>query len=309
MQVAVRGRFFRERAAHMGNGGRDAGAFETGSRVLLKVSWGNPCAGRNEARKVNIGLESATSSTSSEVMLVDMVHGTIARRVLLNFRIDPEALGRVLPAPFRPKLYRGMGIGGVCMIRFESLRPRLVPAWLGMSSENAAHRIAVSWEQGGETKEGVFIPRRDTDSWFNKSLGGRVFPGIFNRSRFEVEEDGAKVRVRIVRGDGGEEVAFAGRVASEMPGTSLFPSLSEAAGFFSLGATGYSATKTPGRFHGMELRCLDWTISPLEVEEARSSFFGDEGRFPRGSVELDCALLMRGVAHEWHGRPDLVAEG
>jgi hypothetical protein len=92
-----------------------------------------------------------------------------------------------------------------------------------------------------------------------------------------------------------------------MPSTSLFPTIEEAASYFSLGATGYSATREAGRFHGMELRCLDWIIQPLVVDEARSRFFGDPERFPPGSVELDCALLMRGIAHEWHSRPDLHA--
>ncbi len=100
-------------------------------------------------------------------MLLDMIHGTIDRRVLLNYRFDPQALKKILPRPFRPKLYRDHGIGGVCMIRFAGLRPRFVPAFLGVNSENAAHRIAVEWEQDNELKEGVFIPRRDTNSWFN----------------------------------------------------------------------------------------------------------------------------------------------
>ncbi len=240
-------------------------------------------------------------------MLVDMVHGIIARRILLNYRIDPESLSRVLPRPFRPNLYRGKAIGGVCMIRFQALRPRFVPSWLGITSENAAHRIAVKWEENGQTKEGVFIPRRDTNSWFNKTLGGSVFPGIFDRSQFQVNESDTQVRVRIEREDGEEEVCFAGHRAEAIPSTSLFPTIEEAAGFFSLGATGYSATREDGRYHGMELRCLDWTIQPLVVDEARSRFFGDPDRFPPGTVEIDCALLMRGIAHEWHSRPDLRA--
>jgi len=240
-------------------------------------------------------------------VLVDMVHGTIARRILLNYRIDPECLSRVLPRPFRPNLYRGKAIGGVCMIRFQGLRPRFVPSWLGITSENAAHRIAVTWEDNGQTKEGVFIPRRDTNSWFNKTLGGSVFPGIFDRSLFQVNESDTQVRVRIEREDGEEEILFAGHRAEAIPSTSLFPTIEEAAGFFSLGATGYSATRENGRYHGMELRCLDWTIQPLVVDEARSRFFGDPDRFPPGTVEIDCALLMRGIAHEWHSRPDLRA--
>jgi hypothetical protein len=237
--------------------------------------------------------------------LLDTIRGVISRRVLLNYRINPDALRCALPAPFRPKLYRGYGIGGVCMIRFKGLRPQFLPSWLGLGSENAAHRVAVEWDEDGVPREGVFIPRRDTNSWFNKALGGRVFPGIFNRSTFEVDETGGRVAVRIVRADGGEEVAFAGRPAGRLPESSVFPTLDEAAGFFSLGATGYSATRRAGHYHGMELKCLTWSIEPLEVESARSCFFGDAVRFPAGSVELDCALLMRDIDHEWHSRPDL----
>lgn len=238
-------------------------------------------------------------------MLLDAIHGTIDRRVLLNYRIDPEVLKGVLPQPFRPKLYQGYGIGGVCMIRFKGLRPKLTPVWLGLSSENAAHRIAVEWKQDGELREGVFIPRRDTNSWFNKSFGGRFFPGIFQGSRFETQESESSVTIRIVRGDGGTEIAFTGHAAESLPKDSIFPSVQAAAGFFSLGATGYSATRVEGHFHGMELRSLDWTVAPLAIDSAVSSFFDDRERFPKGSLELDCALIMRGIQHEWHSRPDL----
>ena len=46
-------------------------------------------------------------------------------------------------------------------------------------------------------------------------------------------------------------------------------------------------------------------MEPLAVEEVSSSFFGDESLFPPDSIEFDCALLMRGIEHEWHGREDL----
>jgi len=238
-------------------------------------------------------------------MFLDTIHGTIDRRVLLNYRIDPEVLRRVLPSPFKPKLYAGHGVGGVCMIRFKQLRPRLVPAWLGLTSENAAHRIAVQWDQDGEQREGVFIPRRDTNSWFNKTLGGRVFPGIFQRSRFEPQESDSSVTLRIVRADGSTEIGFVGHVADQLSPTCIFPSLAAAAGFFSLGATGYSATNIPGHYHGMELHSLNWSVVPLAIDEAQSRFFDDRDRFPEGSVTLDCALLMRGIEHEWRSRPDL----
>lgn len=49
-------------------------------------------------------------------------------------------------------------------------------------SENAAHRIAVEWDFEGKTFEDVYIPRRDTNSFFNTLVGGRLFPGIHHRA-------------------------------------------------------------------------------------------------------------------------------
>jgi hypothetical protein len=46
-------------------------------------------------------------------------------------------------------------------------------------------------------------------------------------------------------------------------------------------------------------------VELLEVERVRSSFFDDKSLFPEGSIEFDCALLMRNIEHEWHGKGDL----
>lgn len=76
-------------------------------------------------------------------------------------------------------------------------------------------------------------------------------------------------------------------------------------GFFERGSLGYSSTRDASRLDGMELRTQEWRVEPLDVEEVHSSYFNDPARFPPGSVELDCALVMRNIAHEWHGADDL----
>jgi hypothetical protein len=113
------------------------------------------------------------------------------------------------------------------------------------------------------------------------------------------------VSLRVIRADGGTELAFAGHLSEQRPATRIFPTLQAAAGFLSLGATGYSATYSNDHYHGMELRSLYWTVAPLAIDEAHSCFFDDRQQFPSGTAELDCALLMRDIQHEWHSRPDL----
>ena len=88
-------------------------------------------------------------------MRIPKIRGLIDRRVLVNFRVDPEVLSRVCPSPFRPQIVEGFGIAGICLIRLKHLRPVRFPACLGIASENAAHRIAVQWEANGGTQAGV----------------------------------------------------------------------------------------------------------------------------------------------------------
>ena len=71
------------------------------------------------------------------------MHGVIGRRLLVNFRADPDVIQRQLPARSRPKLYDRHAVAGICLIRLEDIRPKRFPRMLGLTSENAAHRIAV----------------------------------------------------------------------------------------------------------------------------------------------------------------------
>lgn len=95
------------------------------------------------------------------------------------------------------------------------------------------------------------------------------------------------------------------RCIDHLPGGSVFSSLGEASRFFEGGALGYSAARDPVRHDGLELRCKASSVQPLGVEEVESTYFEDVMKFPSGSATFDCALLMRGVEHQWHTREDL----
>jgi hypothetical protein len=235
-------------------------------------------------------------------MYIPTLEGTIDRRLLVNYRVDPDYLQRLLPAPFRPKRIHGMGIAGICLIRLKELRPRALPAALGLTSENAAHRIAVEWEEQGEYHEGVYIPRRDTSSRFTALIGGRVFPGVHHHACFQVREADGSFWVQMASDDGQTHVTVAAHLAAQLPAQSIFASLEEASAFFEHGLLGYSVTNRPGKLDVLELRCRNWRIEPLQVTEAQSNFFDDPKRFPAGAAELDCALVMRAIRHQWYVR-------
>ena len=238
-------------------------------------------------------------------MYIPTLEGTIDRRLLVNYRVDPDYLQRLLPAPFRPKRIHGMGIAGICLIRLKELRPRALPTALGLSSENAAHRIAVEWDEEGEYREGVYIPRRDTSSHFTTFVGGRLFPGVHHHACFQVREAGEAFWVHMASDDGQTRVTVAAHLAAQLPTHSIFASLEEASAFFEHGSLGYSVTNQAGKLDVLELRCRNWMVEPLQVTEAQSSFFDDPKRFPAGAAELDCALVMRAIRHQWYVRQPL----
>lgn len=238
-------------------------------------------------------------------MRIPVIRGVIERRILANYRVAPDVLARFLPPPFRPQVVNGFGIAGICLIRLAHLRPRFLPSLIGVSSENAAHRIAVEWDQDGQLRTGVFIPRRDTSSWLNALAGGRLFPGVHHHARFNVKEDDRHFRVAMESHDGAARVVVGGEIATGLPRDSTFSSVDEASRFFESGSLGYSPSLSNGWFDGLELRSHNWRVEPLAINRIESSFFDDPAVFPAGSVTFDNALLMRNIHHEWHGRESL----
>ena len=242
-------------------------------------------------------------------MKLPAVRGTIERRILVNYVVDPEALQNILPDKFRPKLVGDVGVAGICLIRLGGMRPAGIPLPVGPSSENAAHRIAVEWTEGNTIREGVFIPRRDTSSRLNTLIGGRLFPGIHHHARFRVEETHDTYKVSLRSDDGTVSVAVEGRITTSLPPSSVFRSVKQSSAFFEGGSVGYSATPSANRLDGLELETKQWEVTPLHVNHVHSSFFEDANKFPPGSAHFDHALVMTEIAHEWHALRPLYTEG
>lgn len=235
------------------------------------------------------------------------ITGVIRRRLLLNYRVDPDIAGKLLPPPFRPKLIHGHAIAGICLIRLEQIRPKGLPAFTGISSENSAHRIAVQWEdETGTTREGVFVPRRDTDSCINSLLGGRVFPGVQHHARFNVTDHDGAISMSITPdGDETPLIGIQATATGQFPSDSIFSSLEESSRFFEAGCTGYSSRPGSCVMDGMSLLVTGWKVTPLAVEKVASRYYEDATHFPPGSIHFDHGLLMRDIPHEWHPEPEM----
>lgn len=240
-------------------------------------------------------------------MKLPAIEGLIRRRILVNFRVDSDALRPLVPDRFRIKTVQGYGMVGICLIRLEHVRPRALSGGVGLASDNVAYRVAVQWDSDGQTVDGVFIPRRDTSSTLQHRLGGRIFPGEYHRSVVAARDEGGVITITCRSDDGGGDVELVAREGDRFPTTSVFESLAAASIFFEQGAIGYSTTSDGDRLDGLQLRSRTWNVSPLAVDRVESTFFDDRDRFPSGSIAFDNALIMRNIDHEWRAMPELVA--
>ena len=241
-------------------------------------------------------------------MRLPTLASTVERRLLVNFRVDPPAISRLLPAPLRPQLVAGYAVAGICLIRLGNVRPTWAPKAVGLRSENAAHRIAVEWDGPDGIQTGVYIPRRDTGSRLNTWAGGRIFPGEHHIADFQVHETGKELHVSYTTRDDATRVEIAATVDDDLHGSRLFNDLEQASAFFRRGSEGYSATKTGHHLDGMRLDTHRWQVIACQAQRATSTFFEDPDRFPPGAATFDCALLMRDLPARWHSLPTMTVE-
>jgi hypothetical protein len=224
---------------------------------------------------------------------------TVERRLLVNFRADPDVVRRMLPAPFEPQVVHGASLVGMCLIRLGNARPAWMPRFAGLTSEHVAHRIAVQAPEGARAWSGVYIPRRDSNSRLAVAASRRFFSGGVHLADFSVDEDGDALRIAVASRDGELNLVVDGRRGSALPDHSVFADVEEASLFFQRGSAGYSDGARTGTYDGVQLAIPSWSVQPFDVREVHSSFFDDASVFPRGSVEFDNALLMRDVESTW----------
>ena len=267
-----------------------------------------------------------------------MSHSAIAslieRRLLVNFRLDPEAAARILPPGTRPLLCRGHAVGGICLIRLAGVRRSGGPALpslagrFGLRSEIAVHRIATVWDGPDGQESGVYIPRRDTDSRLTTLTAGLFLPGEHHLAKFEVHEWPDQVRIGFRSADETTHARIEAQVADRLRGSALFADLDEAARFLRDAPDGYAAlpdaawdglgggsgggsggSSDAGGERGEQARREGraFSLRPAALVEVSSSYFEDPERFPPGTAEPDSALLVRDLEALRDARPARMA--
>jgi len=233
-------------------------------------------------------------------MELPVLNGIIDRRILINYRVNPDVVKALLPSHLDPLVVNGYASAGICLLRLKDIGIRYSPHCLRITSENAAHRFLVTYKDGDQHVKGVYIPRRDTDSMLNVILAGKIFSWPHYPASFQVDEADDNYAVRMQSRDDHASLDIEARLSDAFPSDSMFDSMAHASGCFRDCPIGVSPSARPEEFKMIELRTKTWSVKPLHIRRLQSSYFEDCHIFPEGSIHFDNALLMQGVEHEWH---------
>lgn len=227
------------------------------------------------------------------------LHGTIARRLLIDHLVDPSLARTLVPEPFDLRLVEDRAVLGMCLIRIDELRPNGVPRVLGSTIEAVAHRISVTTPGPDGPVHGVYVPRRDTTSLPAVALGGRLFPGVHGRAAIAASDASAS------GSPAGDTITVRARCADECDidvavGTAVEPDdrSQQLSDLHRSELVAWSPRRNGGAHDVAIMTCHRWVTTPVSVDRASSSWLADLPGLD-GNLHGPSALLMRGIAVTW----------
>jgi uncharacterized protein YqjF (DUF2071 family) len=107
------------------------------------------------------------------------LHGTVIRRFLINYPVEPDALKRYVPPGAELSTWAGFAWVSACFVKIKRMRPSPVPGALGGIEFNyLIHRTRARLPYSdGKTRESVLVLEPNINRKFFSYIGRRA-PGV-----------------------------------------------------------------------------------------------------------------------------------
>jgi Uncharacterized conserved protein (COG2071) len=201
---------------------------------------------------------------------------------LFTWRTPVAAAQAILPAPLEPVTCGGFAFWNVVVCRVEGLRPAPLPQAMGLSYWHVAYRLhARARLDCGETVEGLYFVRSDSDNAIVSSGGNWLTDFRFHTASVEVALEAAAITGRIHSSDGSASFRLTDNPPSSLSSGSPFASLSEAAEFlkykpFALSPAGNDSV----RIVRVRRNEANWSFRLVTVEQSKWQFFAGRETMP-----------------------------
>jgi uncharacterized protein YqjF (DUF2071 family) len=113
----------------------------------------------------------------------------------INYRVPPDALAPLLPAPLEPEVHKGRGWVQILVSSLRDMRPQGLPALFGTCFYQASYRAAVRYrDAGGAWRRGGYFLRSETNHPVMRAIGNAL-------AEFRFHDFGAAEMVMLRDGD------------------------------------------------------------------------------------------------------------
>jgi uncharacterized protein YqjF (DUF2071 family) len=219
---------------------------------------------------------------------------------LVNFRMAPETLARVLPPPLEPDVYRGQAFLSVVIAEMEQMRPAFMPPALGITYQQVVYRAVV---RCGDQR-GVHFLRSDADNPLMVVMGNLLSFFRFHEARV-VRASGAGLHhFDLVAASGDHADIHAtfdvGRGSRAVPASSVFPDIDKAQRFLVELYTAFRPSSDGATMSSVDIERGRWHIRMVDAPRARFDLMDGSHPFPAGSTTLDSVIYVEDIEYLWH---------
>ena len=140
------------------------------------------------------------------------------RCLLINFRIQAEALNAYLPGGLKPSTCQGWGRGEICFLSLKSSTAAWLPQWLNSGNLNISHRFYLDTEKGSD----IYTIRRDTSSLLSLLGGYRLFTNTAKLANIDFHIEDNHICLKVISKDDKINIEYKGDISQSPPTSALF---------------------------------------------------------------------------------------
>jgi uncharacterized protein DUF2071 len=217
--------------------------------------------------------------------------GAIERCWLFAYQTPAEEARALVPRELELVTRDDCAFWSIVVCRLRAMRPKGLPAFLGVSYWHVAYRFYVRFQPvSGPPVEGLYFLRSDCDSRLMAWMGNRLTDFNFHPASIAVSEQAPLLHITIQSPDCPAEVALDRAKPPRISAHSLFSSLEEAAAFLKYKPFGISITPS-GRANVVAIRRDEaaWKSRLVHVVSADWRFF--EGKAVRPEICYEVAPI------------------
>lgn len=203
------------------------------------------------------------------------IYGRLERCWLFTFQTSPTAARRSLPAVLEPIIHNGFAFWNVVITRLRSMRPRPLPARMGVSYWHAAYRLYVRFHPPAASPiDGLYFVRSDCDSRLICAAGNVLTDFRLSFTPIGCQERHGQVELSIHTPQAPARVLLERRPPVALPAHSAFSSLAEAKAFLQYEPFGIGVSPA-GEVNVVPVLRDEkaWRIKLLRVKAAEWGFF------------------------------------